>query len=156
MTLQLKEKHFSYKMGQHCMAYKTNLAMQALSNLTMLSKLEDLLQFVYAYFLSSFNRHLEFTNLAKIMEIGGFKTFLNVQTQWISMVEPLKHVLVTCKTLIVKISQDNISVAQARLNLNLLCDLHTLLALFYLLPLLEAINVLFKFVQGKDVFIAIL
>jgi hypothetical protein len=139
-------------MGQHCMAHKTNLAMQALSNLTMVSKLEDLFQFVYAYFSSSPNCHLKFIKLAKIMEIGGFKTLKNV-TQWISMLEPLKRVFVTYKTLIMKISQDNISVAQARLNLNLLCDLHTLLTLFYPLPLLEAINVLFEFVQGRDVFI---
>ncbi len=108
---------------------------------------------MYAYFSSSPNRHLEFTKLAKIMEIGGFKTFKNVNTQWISMLDPLKCILVTYKTLIVKMSQDNISVTQARLNLNLLCDLHTLPTLFYLLPLLEAINVLFKFVQGRDVFI---
>ncbi len=108
---------------------------------------------MYAYFSNSSNRHLEFTKLAKIMEIGGFKTFKNVKTQWISMLEPLKCVLVAYKTLIMKMSQDNISVVQARLNLNLLCDLHTLLALFYLLPLLEAINALFKFVQGKDIFI---
>ncbi len=55
--------------------------------------------------------------------------------------------------LIVKISQDNINVAQARLNVNLRCDLHTLLTLFYLLPLMEAVNVLIKFVQRRDVFI---
>jgi hypothetical protein len=60
------------------------------------------------------------------------------------MLELLKHVLVAYKTLIVKMSQDNINVAWARLNLNLLCDLHTLLTLFYLLPLLKAINILFK------------
>jgi hypothetical protein len=55
--------------------------------------------------------------------------------------------------LIVKMSQDNISVAQARLNVNLLCDLHTLLTLSCLLPLMEVVNALIKFVQGRDVFI---
>jgi hypothetical protein len=55
--------------------------------------------------------------------------------------------------LIMKMSQNNNSVAQARLNFNLLCDFHTLLALSCMLPLLEAMNVLIKFVQGKDVFI---
>jgi hypothetical protein len=44
--------------------------------------------------------------------------------------EPLKCVLVKYNTLTVKISQDNINVVQARLNLNLLCDLHTFLALY--------------------------
>jgi len=55
--------------------------------------------------------------------------------------------------LIVKMSQDNISVAQARLNVNLLRDLHTLLTLSCLLPLMEVVNALIKFVQGRDVFI---
>jgi len=111
MTPQLKEKHSLYMMGQHCMAHKTNLAMQVLSNLAIVSKLKDLFQFVYAYFSSSTNCNLEFIALAKIMEIGGFKTFKNVKTQWILMLELLKHVLVAYKTLIVKMSQDNINVA---------------------------------------------
>jgi hypothetical protein len=56
------------------------------------------------------------------------------------------------KTLIVKMSLDNASVAQARFNLNLLCDLH-MLSLSCLLPLLEVMNALIKFAQGADVFI---
>jgi hypothetical protein len=43
MTFQLKEKFALYMMGQHCMAHKTNLAIQVLSNLPMVAKLEDLL-----------------------------------------------------------------------------------------------------------------
>jgi hypothetical protein len=35
-------KHSLYRMGQHCMAHKTNLVMQALSNLPVVSKLEEL------------------------------------------------------------------------------------------------------------------
>jgi len=51
------------------------------------------------------------------------------------MLEPLNNVLAKYKLLIMKMSQDNINVVQARLNLNLLCHLHTLLNLSYLLPL---------------------
>jgi hypothetical protein len=46
----------------------------------MVSKLEDLLQFVYAHFLGSPKCHLEFTKLVKIMEIGRFKILKNVET----------------------------------------------------------------------------
>jgi hypothetical protein len=68
------------------------------------------------------------------------------------MLEPLKHFLAKYKMLFAKMSQDNISVGQTRLNLNLFYDLDTLLS--YLLPLLEAVNVLINFAQGKrDVFI---
>ncbi len=57
------------------------------------------------------------------------------------------------KTLIVKMSQDSVSIAQARFNLNLLCDLHMLLGLSCLLPLLEIVHALIKFAQGRDIFI---
>ncbi len=68
------------------------------------------------------------------------------------MLEPLKPFLTIYKMLIVKMSQDNINVGQTKLNLNLFYDLDTLLS--YLLPLLEAINVLINFAQGqRDVFI---
>jgi hypothetical protein len=55
-----------------------------------------------------------------------------------------KCVLVEHKTLIIKMSQDNLSNVQARLNIDFFCDIHTLLALYYLLPLLECINALMK------------
>jgi hypothetical protein len=51
------------------------------------------------------------------------------------------------QNMIMKMSQDNINVVQIKLNLNLLCDLHTLLALSCLLPLLETINALITFPQ---------
>jgi len=69
------------------------------------------------------------------------------------MLEPLNNVLAKYKMLIMKISQDNINVIQARLTFNLLCDLHTLLTLSYLLPLLKVVNILIKFAQGKNIFI---
>lgn len=56
-----------------------------------------------------------------------------------NMLEHLKHVLVEYKTLIIKMPQDNIVIAQARLNLDLLCGVETLLTLFYMLPLLEVV-----------------
>ncbi len=57
------------------------------------------------------------------------------------------------KTMIMKMSHDSALVVQARFNFNLLCGLHILLGLSCLLRLLEAMNVLIKFVQGRDVFI---
>jgi uncharacterized membrane protein len=69
------------------------------------------------------------------------------------MLEPLKRVMAEYKTLIVKISWDKVLVTQARFNLDLLCDLHMLLGLSCLLPLLEVVNALIKFAQGRDVFI---
>jgi hypothetical protein len=93
----------------------------------MVAKLEELFQSFYSYFSSFPKWHLEFT---KIMKAEGLKILINVKTPWISMLEPLKHVLNEYKTLIVKMSFNNLSIVQARLNLDLFCDVHTLLALF--------------------------
>jgi hypothetical protein len=41
---QLKEKYYPYMMGQHYMAHRTNLVVQASSDLHMVVKLEELLQ----------------------------------------------------------------------------------------------------------------
>jgi len=43
VTFQLKEKFAPYMMGQHCMAHWTNFAIQVLSNLPIMAKLENLL-----------------------------------------------------------------------------------------------------------------
>jgi hypothetical protein len=69
------------------------------------------------------------------------------------MLAPLKSVLVQYKTLIIKMSQDNPLIAQVKLNFDLSYDIHKLLTLFFLLPLLEFINALIKFSQKRDVFI---
>jgi hypothetical protein len=68
MIFQIKEMHSYYMMGHHCMAHRTNLAVQVLSNLPIVSKLEDLFQSLYAYISSSPKHHLEFIKLAKIIE----------------------------------------------------------------------------------------
>ncbi len=64
--------------------------------------------------------------------------------------EPLKHVMTKYKTLIVKMSQDNVFVAQATFILDLFCDFHILLGLSSLLPLLKEMNV---FTHGRVIFI---
>jgi hypothetical protein len=145
VTSQLIEKHAPYLMGVHYMSHRTNLAVQALSNLPMVTKIESLLQSLHSYFTSSPKRHLEFTKLAEIVETSGLKMLPTVRTRWISMFEPLKRVLSEYKTLIVKMSKDAIEESKAIHNLMLLCDLSTLLALPCLLPLLESVNSLITF-----------
>jgi hypothetical protein len=38
-------------------------------------------------------------------------------------------------------------------NLDLFCDLHMLMGMFCLLPLLESVNAIIKFAQRRDIFI---
>jgi hypothetical protein len=82
----------------------------------------------------------KFQKLAEIVETSGIKILQNVTTRWISILEPLKHVLGEYKTLIVKMAQDVAEESKVAHNLCLLCDVHTLLALPCLMPLLESIN----------------
>jgi hypothetical protein len=57
------------------MAHGTNFAVQNLSSMPMVSKLEDLLQSLYGYFSSSLKCHLEFIKLDKIVGTKGLKAF---------------------------------------------------------------------------------
>ena len=42
----------------HCMAHRMNMAVEPLSNLSMVKKLETLCQGLYNYFTMSFKKHL--------------------------------------------------------------------------------------------------
>jgi hypothetical protein len=79
-----------FLIGIHYMPHKTNLTVQSLFSMLMVSKLEDLHQSLYGYFPSSPKCHLEFKKLVEIMEIEGLKVFQNVKTRWNSMLIPLK------------------------------------------------------------------
>jgi hypothetical protein len=154
VTSQLIKKHAPYLMGVHCMSHRMNLAVQALSNLPMVTKIENLLQSLHSYFTSSPKKHLEFTKLVEIVETSGLKMLPTVRTRWISMFEPLKRVLSEYKTLIVKMSKDAIEESKAAHNLMLLCDLSMLLALPCLLPLLESVKSLITFSQSRNLFVS--
>jgi hypothetical protein len=127
-------------MGIDDMVHRTNLAVKPLSNLPMVQKIEKLLQSLYSYFYASPKRCNEYQKLAEIVETSGLKILQNVTTCWISLLEPLKRVLGEYKTLIVKMAQDAAEESKAALNLRLLCDVHTLLALPCLMPMLESVN----------------
>jgi hypothetical protein len=163
---QLKEYVAPFLFGVHCMAHRTNLEVEPLSRLPLVSKLETLCQAMYNYFKQSSKKHLEFQKLANLVETKGLSILRNVKTRWISLLEPLKRVLGEYKTLIVKMYEDAVvkqpemTVKQtaaresARSNYDLLCDVGTLLALSCILPLLESVNSLMKFSHSNHVFMS--
>jgi hypothetical protein len=57
--------------GVHYMAHGTNLAMQTLSKLLLVSRLEGLFQTLHSYSNMIPKHHLEFHKLVKIMETKG-------------------------------------------------------------------------------------
>jgi hypothetical protein len=103
---QLKEKHSPFVIGVHDFAHRTNLAVEALSNLPMVQRLESLCKSLHSYFSASPKRHLEFTKLVEVVETKGLKILNKVHTRWISLLEPLKRISGEYKTLIVKFTED--------------------------------------------------
>jgi hypothetical protein len=61
------------------------------------------------------------------------------------MLSPTKRATEKYKTFLVKMMLNNLTNEQTKYNYEHLCDLHILLGLTYILPLLEYVHVLFKF-----------
>jgi len=80
VTKQIFDGWAPHSMGMHCMAHKSNLAIQILSHFLMVNKIEGLLSTFYNYFCKNFKRHLEFTKLVKVMETKVAKILKNVKT----------------------------------------------------------------------------
>lgn len=135
VTVQMQQYMAPFLFGVHCMAHCTNLAVEPLSNLPIVAKLESLCQAMYSYFCHSPKHHLEFQKLADLVETKGRSMLKNVKTRWLSLLEPLKRVMGEYKTLIAKMCQDaavkepELTVKQttaresARQNYELLCDI---------------------------------
>ncbi len=81
----MRAQHVPFFINVHYVAHKTKLIVHALSCLSILSKLKDLFTKLYGYFSRSHKCALEFSNIAIIMELKGFKIFQNVKTRWISI-----------------------------------------------------------------------
>ncbi len=73
VLIKTQQTHFFIEI--HCIAHRTNLEVQNLSSMLMISKLEDLFQSIYWYFSSSPKCHFEFMKLVKIVETKGLKIF---------------------------------------------------------------------------------
>ncbi len=86
VTRQIFDARAPHSIGVHCMAHRTNLAVQILSHLQMVNRFEGLFHTLYNYFSKSPKRHLEFTKLVKILR--------NVKTRWISMLSLVQCVMV--------------------------------------------------------------
>jgi len=65
---QIMRKHAPFVNGVHYMPHCTNLAIQTLSVLSSVSKIENLLAFMYNYFVHSLKPHLDIIKLVEIFE----------------------------------------------------------------------------------------
>jgi hypothetical protein len=86
---------------------------------------------LHSYFSCSPKWHLEFQKLVA-METNGNKIFKNVKTFWMSMLDPLRRIMVKYKPLFTIMQVDQISTQMAKVNVikisivstvsNILCD----------------------------------
>jgi hypothetical protein len=102
----LQKEDCPYMFGVHYFAYRTNLAVEPLSNLPIVAKCESLCQSMYAYFSLSPKKHLEFQKLVDVVETEGLNMLRNMKTRWISVLEPLRRILGEYKTMICKMAED--------------------------------------------------
>jgi hypothetical protein len=96
---------------------------------------------------------LEFVALANILETKCLKLLDNIKTYWISMLNLLKWLLEKYKSLIVKMYMDVPKSKPMLDNLNLLRHLELVTSLSCILPMLEVVHTLIKYVQRWNVFI---
>jgi hypothetical protein len=156
VVVQIQGAHAPHCQGMHCVAHRTDLAVEVLSELDMVSSVEKLLKKLHSYFSKSPKRHLELEKLSELMVSKGGKILNNVKTRWISMLSPLKRVLSEYRVLLVKMYGDMLAkpvIKGAAANFHRLADVQTLLSLAALLPLLESIKNLVVFAQSPSVYV---
>jgi hypothetical protein len=66
---------------------------------------------------------------------------------------PTKRILVEYKTLVVKMHDDLHIVVVTKTNLQYICDIEVVMGLTCIMPLLELVHALIKFVQDHDTFV---
>jgi hypothetical protein len=69
------------------------------------------------------------------------------------MLQPLKYVGKKYKMLIIKMAANCGSMELVKINILNLCDIDMILGLPCVLPMLEFVNALMKFMEGQDVFV---
>ncbi len=102
VPLQLMHKHAPFASGVHYMLHHTNLVVQSLNMLSLVSKIESMFASIYNYFSHSPKRHLEANKLVKFLESKGNKILKNIKSRWIFMLSPSKWILAKYKALVVK------------------------------------------------------
>ncbi len=80
VTRQIQDKYAPNLEGIHCMAHRTNLAMQTLFYILVVKCIEDLLQLLHSKKIHSLKRHFEFLKLVDLMKVKGNKILQNVRT----------------------------------------------------------------------------
>jgi hypothetical protein len=75
------------------MAHRCNLAFKTLSGMDIFASIEKMLQKTYSFFSHSPRRLEEFFRLADVTETKSLRMHQNVETHWISLIDPMRQLL---------------------------------------------------------------
>jgi hypothetical protein len=156
VTTQLQVKHAPHMHGMHCVVHRTDLPVEVLSELPLVSRVEELIIGLYSYFSCSPKRHLELEKLYELLKIKGGKILNNVKTRWISMLPPLRRVLQEYRPLIIKLYGDTLvkpAIKGSKKNYNMLADVRRLFSLAVIIPLLQTVKNLIVFAQSSAIYV---
>jgi hypothetical protein len=106
VTHHIQSKYAPFALGVHCMAHRCNLAFKTLSQLDIMSRIKGLLKSSHAYLKHSPKKHLKLVKFADVMATKGLKLLKNVKTRWVSLIEPLRHIIQEYMVLIAKMKVD--------------------------------------------------
>jgi hypothetical protein len=102
VTTQIQRDYAPYSIGVHYMAHQCNLAFKMLSGMGIFQSIEKMLQKTYSYFSHSPRRLEEFFRLANVIETKGLKLLQNVETRWVSLIDPMRRLLAEYRSVLGK------------------------------------------------------
>jgi hypothetical protein len=140
----------------HCVTHCTDLAVEILSDLPLVSHVEELIVGLYSYFSCNPKRHLELEKLCELLKVKGGKILNNVKTWWINMLPPLHRVLQEYHPLIMKLYGDTLvkpTVKWCKKNYNMLIDVRRFLSSAVIIPLLQTMKNLIIFAQSSAIYV---
>jgi hypothetical protein len=129
-------------------AYKTNLTVDVLGQMPIVSGIEEMLADIYTFFCKSSKKHLEFVKLVELLNSKGNKILRNIKTRWLSMLAPTVRIMNEYRPLLVKMSKDvgvKKSTALATKCFQHLTNIQVLLGLATILPVLRLANKFMKY-----------
>jgi hypothetical protein len=156
VTTHIQVKHVPHMHGIHYVAHRTNLGIEDLSDLPLMSHVGKLLVGLYSYFSYSPKRHLKLEKLCELLQVKGGKILNNMKTRWISILPPLWRVLQEYRPLIIKLYGDTLARAAikgSKKKFNMLADVKRLLSLAVILHLLQSIKNLIVFAQSLAIYV---
>lgn len=106
VTRQIIEQYAPFSLGMHCCEHRLQLYVKSLSQLDLLSTIEDLLMKSHAYFNHSPKKVTEFHSLEQLLDTKGLKLLKNVKTWWINCYSPMLWLLSKWKSVMVKMHAD--------------------------------------------------